>query len=238
MIGASESKAAMFFRASCRAPSRSPACACSAPQQTCSAGVVTLSLFARSTRSVARLTLANNPSPAQPANNNTFSPPRLDLVEDFLPPRIIGRELSSKASTNSARGDIKRARRRFNSHRANPRSRNNLEAAKNIRNRHRDNHMCRNISRRILLAASDFGCASDSTSRLASSSCPYSTPAGQTCSHARHPKHRSICFANALDVSSSRPSATALIKYNRPRGPSFSFPVMTYVGHASRHKPQ
>jgi hypothetical protein len=88
------------------------------------------------------------------------------------------------------------------------------------------------------LATSDFGCASDNTSRLASSSCPYSTPAGQTCSHARHPKHLSICFANALDVSSILPSATALIKYNRPRGPSFSLPVITYVGHASRHKPQ
>ena len=217
----------MFFRASCRAPSISPACACSAPQQTCSVGVVTLSLFARSTLSVARLTLANNPSPTQPVNNNTFSPPRLDFIKDFLPPRIIGRELSTNASANTAGGDIQRVRRRFNSHRANPRSRNNREALKNRRNRHGDNHTCRNISRRILFAKSDFGCASDNTSRLASSNWPYSTPAGQTCSHARHPKHRSICFANALDVSSSRPSPTALIRYNRPRGPSFSFPVRT-----------
>lgn len=224
MIGASESKAAMFFRASCRAPSRSPAWACKAPQQTCSVGVVTLSLLARNTRSVARLTLANNPSPMQPVNNNTFSPPRLDLVKDFLSPRSIGRELSNSASANLVRDDIRRS---FNSRRANPRSRNNLEALKKRRNRHGDNHTYRNISRSILLAASDFGCASDNTSRLASSSWPYSTPAGQTCSHARHPKHRSICFPNALDVSSNLPSATALIRYNRPRGPSFSSPVIT-----------
>jgi len=213
MIGASDLdlKAAMFFRASSRAPSRSPAWACNAPQQTCSVGVVTLSLFARSTRSVARLTLANSPSPTQPVNNNTSSPSRLDLAEACLS-RIIGRELSSKARANAARGDIEWTSRSFNNCRANPRSRNNLEAPKKSRNRHDDDHTCRNIRRRILLATSDFGCASDNTSRLASSNWPYSTPAGQTCSHARHPKHLSICFANALDFSSSLPSATALIR--------------------------
>ena len=115
----------------------------------------------------------------------------------------------------------------FNSKRANPRSRNNLDAPKKSRSRVGDDHTCRNTNRSSLLARSDLGCASSNTSRLASSSCPYSTPAGHTCSHARHPRQRSICVANAFDVFSSRPSATARIKYSRPRGPSFSFPVMT-----------
>ena len=50
-----------------------------------------------------------------------------------------------------------------------------------------------NANLKSLFAKSDFGCACSNTSRLASSSCPYSTPAGQTCSHALQPRHRSIC---------------------------------------------
>ena len=82
--------------------------------------------------------------------------------------------------------------RNFSNSRAKPRSRNNRLAPKKTRKRAGDNHTYRNTSLRVLLIKSDFGCACSSTSRLASSSWPYSTPAGQTCSQARQPKHRSM----------------------------------------------
>jgi len=234
MIGASESKAAMFRRANSRAPSRSPACACSAPQQPCSTGASTANPLASNTRSVARFTRANSPSPTQPLNNNTLLPSRLSL-----PLCVFAGKTSFELSSNpTANATLRGINPEFNNNRASPKSRNTLDAPKNIRKRHRDNHTCRNTNRSNLFARSDLGCASSNTSRLASSNGPYSTPAGQTCSHARHPRHRSICVAKAVDVFSSLPSATARIKYNLPRGPSFSFPVMTYVGHASRHSPQ
>src|SRR6185369_965824 len=145
----------MFFRASLRAPWRSPACACSAPQQTWSGGVLTFRLLALNTRSVARFTRAKSPSPTQPANNNTFSPVGLDFSVGLS--INTGRELSSSASPNSARGEISRARLNFNSSRARPESRNKRDAAKKKRRRRGDNQILRRTILKTRLAKSDFG---------------------------------------------------------------------------------
>src|SRR5215216_2097793 len=117
-------------------------------------GVLTFRLLARNTRSVARFTRAKSPSPTQPANNNTFSPDGLDFSVGF---RLnTGRELSNSASPNSARGEISRARRSFNSSRARPRSRNSRDTPKKKPNHRGDNQIVRRTILRTRFAESDF----------------------------------------------------------------------------------
>ena len=82
------------------------------------------------------------------------------------------------------------------------------------------------------------GRCSATVSRASSSSVPYSTPEGHTGSHARHPRHRSMCVPNASEPGSSRPSTTARMRCRRPRGESASSPRRLYVGHAGRQNPQ
>jgi len=77
----------------------------------------------------------------------------------------MGRELSSNAIANSTRGEIPNFKINFD----NPRSRNSRVAPKNNRNRTGDDHTWRNANRSNLLVTSVFGCASNNSSRLASS---------------------------------------------------------------------
>lgn len=74
-------------------------------------------------------------------------------------------------------------------------------------------------------------------SRVLSIIAPYSTPLGQTASQARQPKQRSIWLAMP-SVSGNLPSSNPRIKWMRPRGESFSFPVSKNVGQACKHSPQ
>src|SRR5262252_6295674 len=61
----------MFRRANSRAVSRSPAWACSAPQQTCAPTSFISQPLAANTRFVASLTCLNNPSITQPVKTET-----------------------------------------------------------------------------------------------------------------------------------------------------------------------
>lgn len=73
--------------------------------------------------------------------------------------------------------------------------------------------------------------------RVVSNIAPYSTPLGQTASQARQPKQRSIWVAT-LSVSGIFPSSNPRIKWMRPRGESFSFPVSRNVGQDCKQSPQ
>src|SRR5699024_3047622 len=77
-----------------------------------------------------------------------------------------------------------------------------------------------------------------SCDRDASTSGPYCTPEGQTASHARQLRHWYICSSNSESSKLNRPSATAFIIHNRPRGDDASCPVSRYVGQLGRHMPQ
>src|SRR3954447_11155845 len=72
-------------------------------------------------------------------------------------------------------------------------------------------------------------------SRAASIIRPNGTWEGQTSSHARHTRHRSMNAAN--DPSTSAPSVTARIAAIRPRGDADSSPVRRYVGQCGKHRP-
>ena len=212
-MGASPSKTRTFFLASSRAPSRSPACACNAPQQTCSFVTSTSNPFARKTRPVARLTRAKSPSPTHPVNNNTPAFPCFDPKFVFgICARRTGRELSNNPSPKTTLRPNNPAIPLLINKRAKPRSRNTRAPPNINRNRHGDSQTCRNTNRNSLLVRSACGWARDNSSRLDSSNSPYSTPAGHACSHARHPRHRSICLRNVSDVFSNLPSATDRIR--------------------------
>jgi len=66
---------------------------------------------------------------------------------------------------------------------------------------------------------------------------PNGTCEGQTSSHARHARQRSMKRANASSGWAS-PSATERIAVIRPRGDADSSPVTRYVGQWGRHNPQ
>ena len=120
-IGTSFSNASMFCRASVRAPSRSPACACNAPQQTCASGDCVAQPFISKTRRVASLTLSKRPSVTQPLKRRTGAPfgalascrrcaGLLAVLYHSLTRAIPWpRDPSSSASANSKRGEIPRA---------------------------------------------------------------------------------------------------------------------------------
>ncbi len=74
-----DSKAAMFVRARARAPSRSPACACSAPQQRCPAVARIVQPFRVRVRSVARFTAVKSPSITHPVSREAV--PRLGTLD-------------------------------------------------------------------------------------------------------------------------------------------------------------
>src|SRR5947209_5113128 len=260
----------MFRRASRRAPSRSPACACSAPQQTCPRGARVRQPCASSTRAVARLTRANRPSVTHPWNSSaadSFVSVDLPISSDVLaldaaavevmsapstdtPPfaslnlptvsslKDAAEELSSSASANSTRAGRSPFNFARSSRRGSRESRSRRARRKARRRRAGCSHTWRNAKRRARDVKPRPRPAAAMSARAASSSWPYSTPEGQTLSQARQPRQRSMWRVNERDSTPSRPSSTARIKYRRPRGPSFSSPVCTYVGHASRHSPQ
>ncbi len=101
----------------------------------------------------------------------------------------------------------------------------------------RINGRCANTRRRAREAAVG-ACPPRSVARVASSRCPYGTPDGHAVSHARQPRHRSMCSRRSGSLGASFPSTSARIRTIRPRGESFSSSRARYVGHACRQNPQ
>ena len=198
---------------------------------------------------MASLTLWKSPSVTQPLKSRTGAPASPGSPADVflsagvafgrstgilpvfprspLPFTVSTADPSSRANPNSNCGEISRGSFVLSNALATPRSRTRRAMAKAALNRFGFNQICRSTNLRSEYARPRFGRACIISARAASSSWPYSTPAGHTDSHARHPRQRSICVSNDLELTASLPSSTARIRLMRPRGPSFSSPVAT-----------
>ena len=196
-----------------------PLCAASAPQQRCARGTTTRQPLRASTRIVARLTSWNHRSCTHPARTATV-------------PRTSVPAAGSVTRGNRANGDVRRgASARIR------RGRNGRAMGwKNVAVRRSagcgsttssPSHR-RNRARRV---------RSGSTwTRARSIIRPNGTCDGQTSSHARHTRHRSMNPAN-VSSTTAVPSATERMAAIRPRGDADSSPVNRYVGQWGRHRP-
>ena len=170
----------------------SPACACSAPQQTCSVGDSTWYPFTRSTRLVAALTLPNSPSPTQPLNNIAFRADGLAFNEGKVDLCSAPPELSNNANAKAKRcgnSFVKPDRRNNQGSRE---SRKILVNENNSFKRRGCSQTCRRTALSKRYSNPRPTLLEYNSKRLDSSKSPYSTPAGQTLSQARQPRQRSI----------------------------------------------
>src|SRR4029079_6441114 len=95
-----------------------------------------------------------------------------------------------------------------------------------------------NVALRAARCQSGRGTCFSTCARAGSTSLPYCTPEGHTFSQARQSRHSYIWCTQPGLLTSSLPSATALISVIRPRGEEVSTFVSTQVGQEVRQKPQ
>ena len=169
------SNAAMLVRASSRAVSRSPACACNAPQHRWPSAAHTPYPFRASVRSVARFTGANNPSITHPSSIATR--PRVVSAAGYEAP--ASRRVASSVAIRLPIRPGARASRRES-----PLARTTRAAAMATA----ISHGWANVARTTRDVAGS-GRAPDVSARVCSSNCPYGTPEGQAVSQARQPRH-------------------------------------------------
>jgi hypothetical protein len=233
------SKAAMFRRAIPRARSSSPAWAWRAPQHPCPGTSTTWNPFTARTLRVASLTRRKSPSWTHPVRIPTRGP---------MAGAGVGTEVGGDGGGVAGGVDGAAARPTLRagpdaSSMARPkRSRPATPPAGRLRRRRRGSPVARRIRLRAIQGRNRTGRATRArrsrvarsggldpraTARARSRRYPYSTPDGQTVSQARHPRHRSRWSWKAGAAGSSRPSATARMRWSRPRGESASSPRRT-----------